>query len=100
MSEIRLLVGLEMNLLPRSPVWVIVEALGDHRTERSFIRITQSSGYVNGQTFLDCSKWDSLEKAKTALNSLKKEKLVLYRVDEMENGSDRLFLKLTRDPST
>jgi len=84
-----------MNLIPRTPVWVIVQKLGDHRTEKSFVRMTQSGALIPDQYFVDCSRWNDKEIAISAMDN--QEHMVLYRVDEMEDGSDRLFLKLTRE---
>lgn len=86
------------KILPQSPIWVIGYDDGDgHRLSTGFVRVTVHGEFIKNRCFLECSKWGKKENAQEALRMVDSEEFFVYRVDEYEDGSDRLFLKITKE---
>jgi len=87
------------KILKDSPIWVIGydEEGENHRSSTGFVRVTAHSEFIKAQCFLECSKWGKKENAQEALRMVDSGEFFVYRVDEYEDGSDRLFLKLTKE---
>lgn len=88
------------QILKQSPIWVIGydDDGSNHRTSTGFVRITSSdNSFVMDTSFCECSKWNTKEQAQEALKLNDEDIFFVYRVDEYEDGSDRLCLKLTKE---
>jgi len=78
-----------MKVINNTPIWV----LGN--TEINLVRVTTHEKYVSGRDFFDCSKWTIIENAK---NFAKKfPELLLYRIEEYEDGKHRSIIKFIEE---